>query len=198
MTSSAGWNSSRTRPSSRPRAWTSASAIAAPTSPVVCTSCPQAWATPGSLRPRLAGGVVDGKGVEVGAQADDRAVVAELGDQPGTVDPLDLEARLDQPVGHDGGPLLRPRQLGVGVEVATEVDQVVAVLLENGFDQTGRGRGHRARALVPRGTGSLGAWAPSGVRTGPASVPMVREVVSVEMRDHLAGGRLLLRPAAPG
>ena len=47
MTSSAGWNSSRTRPGSRPRAETSASASPAPTSPAVWTSWPQAWATPG-------------------------------------------------------------------------------------------------------------------------------------------------------
>ncbi len=47
MTSSAGWNSSRTRPGSSPRVATSARASPAPTSPAVWTSCPQACATPG-------------------------------------------------------------------------------------------------------------------------------------------------------
>ena len=46
MTSSAGWNSSRTRPGSSPAACTSASAKPAPSSAVVWTSCPHAWATP--------------------------------------------------------------------------------------------------------------------------------------------------------
>ena len=49
MISSAGWNSSRTRPRRRPWACTSASARAAPIRAVVCTSCPQACATPGTV-----------------------------------------------------------------------------------------------------------------------------------------------------
>ena len=49
MTSSAGWKSRRTRPGSRPRADTSARASPAPTRPAVCTSWPQAWATPGTV-----------------------------------------------------------------------------------------------------------------------------------------------------
>ena len=49
MTSSAGWKSSRTRPASAPRALASASARPAPTSPAVCTSCPHACATPGTV-----------------------------------------------------------------------------------------------------------------------------------------------------
>ncbi len=46
ITSSAGWKMSRTPPGSSPCSCTSASASAAPTRAVVCTSWPQAWATP--------------------------------------------------------------------------------------------------------------------------------------------------------
>ena len=49
MISSAGWKSSRTRPGSCPRTYTSLSASAAPTRPAVCTSWPQACATPGTV-----------------------------------------------------------------------------------------------------------------------------------------------------
>ncbi len=94
------------------------------------TSCPQACATPGTV---LAHGflrhVVDGKRVEVGTQGHDRTVLTEVGDQAGLVEARDPPPGLLEPLGHQiGGAVLVPRQLGVGVQVAAQVDQLGVVL----------------------------------------------------------------------
>ena len=140
MTSSAGWNSSRTRPGSSPAACTSASARPAPSRAVVWTSCPQAWATPATL---LCHGssvrVVDREGVEVGPQRDPRAVaVAEVGDQPGVAGAGEPPADLRRGGGSTRSVVRRSchGQLGVGVQVAAQVEQLVGVLVDHRLDES--------------------------------------------------------------
>ena len=140
MTSSAGWNSSRTRPASGRSWWTWCSAepgteqgggvhvVAAGVGDVVVHAAP-----------RVVGAVGDGQGVEVGPQGDDRpAVGSDVGDQPGLRQLLHPDALLAQPLGDQvGGALLGPGELGVGVQVAAEVDQLVVEVV----DRCARARG---------------------------------------------------------
>ena len=89
--------------------------------------------------PRVGRGVLDGQGVEVGAQRDDTVALADLGDQPGLGQARDPPPGLGHPGGHDrGGPVLGPRQLGVRVQVAAQLDELGVVLLDDGVDQRGR------------------------------------------------------------
>ena len=78
-------------------------------------------------RPRLAAAVVDRQRVEVGAKRDDRALLrTEVRDQPAAREQLHPHSRLVEPLGYEGGgALLLPGELGVRVEVAAEVDQLV-------------------------------------------------------------------------
>ena len=135
MTSSAGWNSSRTRPGSSPRAATSASASPAPTSAgrvdVVTAGVGDAG---DGARPRVVDEVVHRQRVEVGAQRDQPAAVADVDDQhrrrgrvaagPAGLVERGLATAL-------GGALLGPGQLGVGVQVAAELDELVGVLVDD-------------------------------------------------------------------
>ena len=157
MTSSAGWKSSRTRPGSSPAACTSARASPAPSSAVVWTSWPQAWATPGTwLRHGSVGGVVDRQRVEVGPQRHQRAGVAQVGDQPGVAGAGQAPADLVEVVADQiGGAGLVPRQLGVGVQVAAQVEEVVGVLVDHRLDEGERSvRGHVQTRLVHRFAGA--------------------------------------------
>ena len=172
MTSSAGWNSSRTLPVSSPRACSSASASAAPTSAAVCTSWPHAWATPGDgARPRVVGEVLDRQRVHVGAQRDPRPAGRRVGDEPGERHPGDPPAGLLDPCGDQvGGAGLGPGQLGVRVQVPAQVDELGVVLLDDVGDQRRRTSGaDRGPNLVDRATWSQ-ALGPTAAR-GPPALP---------------------------
>ena len=101
--------------------------------------------------PRVGGGVLDRQRVEVGPQRDHRTVVAEIGDQAGLREPGDREARLLDGGGRQlAGPGLGPGQLGVGVQVTAQLDQLVVVGGDDRVDDGGGGvqrvvGGHRDR-----------------------------------------------------
>ena len=128
-------------PGSSPAACTSASARPAPSSAVVCTSWPQAWATPGTvLLPR-------GRSVRssTGARRGRRAAPPAARTSPRSASEArcagagELPAGLLEAVGHQvGGALLVPGELGVGVQVAAQVDEVVGVLVDHRIDQSER------------------------------------------------------------
>ena len=86
MTSSAGWNSSRTRPGSRPPRAPRPARGRRRAAPAVCTSCPQACATPGD-RCCAHGSVVrssTGSASRSARRATSGPVAgADVGDQPG-------------------------------------------------------------------------------------------------------------------
>ena len=141
MTSSAGWNSSRTRPGSSPRRCTSASASPAPTRPAVCTSWPQACATPGRVLTQAS--VVRSSTGRASRSA--RSATARPRWSPMsttrpvcgsrvTVEAGALEARGDDL----GGALLVPGELGVGVQVAAQLEELCPVRLDRGVDQVVR------------------------------------------------------------
>ena len=153
MTSSAGWNSRRTRPVSSPAACTSARASPAPSRPVVWTSWPHAWATPGTW---LATGRRwcrrPGSASRSARSATSGPDVAQVGDQAGVPGARDPPAdRVEVVADQVGGAGLVPGQLGVGVQVASEVEEVVGVLVDHRLDQGERSvRGHVPTRLVHR------------------------------------------------
>ena len=123
----------------RPRAWVSASAEAGADQAggvhVVAAGVGDAGVV---LAHGSAGGVVDRQRVEVGTQRHDRPAVAEVGDQAGALDPRDARpAAASRSATTAVVRCLRPRELGVGVEVAAELDQLVGVLLDDGLDDRG-------------------------------------------------------------
>ena len=90
--------------------------------------------------------VLSGLGTLVLARAAARrSAVDDLRDQAGAAagalrgrrgEPRHLQAQAAEPVGDDvGGAPLVPRELGVGVQVAAEVDELVGVLVDDGLDQ---------------------------------------------------------------
>ncbi len=148
MTSSAGWNTRRTRPGSGRARCRSCSARPAPSSAVVCTSCPQACATPSTVE-RQGSGVSSSTGrasrsarrATTGADGDG---VAHLGQQAAARQLLDGDPLLLQPRRHElGRAHLVPRRLGVGVDVAAGLDQLVA----QGGDEVGERRRGRRRGV---------------------------------------------------
>lgn len=127
INSSAAWKVSRTPTGS---SGTDASAVAAPSTIAVCASCPQAWATPGSVEVRRPGPFGHRQRVHIGPQCDPRRVLrSEIADQSGAAGQrLRVQAGVDQPVGDVlGGGELLPPQLGMAVEVAAPPDEVVVV-----------------------------------------------------------------------
>ena len=129
-------------------------------------------------RPRVVAPVVDREGVEVGAERDHRprtrpdvdhqAVAREQGRH---------QTDLVEPLGdHRRGPLLGPGQLGVGVQVAAYLDQLVLLRVDTGQHRleqvgvldwgSGGHNGQEYRPAVPTGT----RWAVT--RPGsPATAP---------------------------
>ena len=82
--------------------------------------------------PRVTGAVVDREGVEVRAQGDERSVAgADVDHQPVAWQQSRHQAELVQPLGDQGGgALLGPRELGVGMQVTSYVDQLVRLRVD--------------------------------------------------------------------
>ena len=150
-------------------------------------SCPQAC-----IRPVLAavddgrdlggeghvGLLGDGQGVHVAAHGHDRAGLAALEDADDAgvgVSRPDLEAELAEVVGDDGRrPRLLDAELGVGVDVAADVDElgasfsVMALTLSErrrrDRPRPGRGRAASAARRQDQGgrRGGVSSWAPPG------------------------------------
>ena len=102
--------------------------------------------------PRVGDQVVDRQRVEVGAQRDQPAAVADLGQHSPALGSRDGPAGVLER-GHDlvGGALLGPAQLGVGVEVAAEGDELVGVLVDDlGDDVGGRESWHGRSGQLAR------------------------------------------------
>ncbi len=162
--------------------------------------------------PRVGGLVGDRQCVEVGTQGDDRpGAVADLRHQPGRVAAGRLDAELVQPSGHHvGGALLLPGQLGMGVQVTADVEQVGHECVD-GRDEV-RGRGHTPRLALRSGDNPAGAavrtptaphrgkpGAGPSSRSGPSVLALGEraEEVAVEPgdrleRDALGAGRRAL------
>ena len=100
---------------------------------------------PGHRRaPGIVGDLLDRERVEVGAQADGPLPRAEVGDEPGGAQPLQPPPDgLQVPGDHVGGAVLGPGQLGVGVEVAPQADQLGLVVGHDLRDEGGGGQGAR-------------------------------------------------------
>ena len=71
--------------------------------------------------------VLDRERVEVGPERDHRPVLAaDLGDEPAAREQPHRHTLLVEPLGHEcGGALLLPRQLGMGVQVPAQADELV-------------------------------------------------------------------------
>ena len=158
MTSSAGWKSSRTRPGSSAAGCDLGEGQAGADEAGGVHVVP---AGVGDARRRvLVHGssvqVVDRQRVEVGAQRDERAARSPmLGDQSAASAAADRAAGLLERGGDRS--VVRSsaqRQLGVGVQVAPEVDQVVGVLVDDLGDARGRRRigGIGREVRSPRGS----------------------------------------------
>ena len=122
------------------------------------------------LRPRVVASVVDGQRVEVGAQRDERAGRRRRARRSGrSWAAAGRQAGLLEPVGDQGGgALLLPGQLGVGVQVAAERDQLVRRARRRRRRRGGGGR--RARqARLPEGEGG-----PRTRRRGGPPLPAAR------------------------
>ena len=173
MTSSAGWKSSRTRPRQQPaRRAPRPSARAAPTRAAVWTSWPQAWATPvDGAGPRVVGQVLDRQRVEVGAQRDERAR-GRRGRRPARCAGSRVTrqpACSTRGATSVGGARLAPGQLGVGVQVAAQVDEVGVVLVDDGVDDD-QGRWRRVGHRGPKQLHRRAATAATAGTTSPSAV----------------------------
>ena len=138
--------------------------------------------------PRVRDEVVHRQRVEVGAQGDQPASRGRSRPAPrrprvAAYRPADLLER-----GHDrvGGALLGPAQLGVGVEVAAEGDELVGVLVDDLGDDVGGRVGWHDRP-------SLGSGLPGRLRTARDDRGRRSPSVGVRRRPRAAGPR----PAAP-
>ena len=125
MISSAGWNTSRTRAGSRsPR---SARARPAPSRADACTSCPQACATPATV---LRHGSSVRSSTGSASRSRPEATTGPVSGPMSATSPVRWSGRVAMPASveplgdHAGGALLGPRQLGVGVQVAADVDHL--------------------------------------------------------------------------
>ena len=153
ITSSAGWNSSRTRPDSRPRSMQlgQRQCGAGQRGGVHVVSArvgdPRDRAGPG-----VVGEVLDRQRVHVRAQGHQRPARAQVCGEAGAAVARELPAGLLDPGGNDlRGAQLRPGQLGVCVQVAAQVDEVVVVLVDDVRDHGGgRQRGRVLFVHVPR------------------------------------------------
>ena len=122
--------------------------------------------------PRVVGPVLDREGVQVGTQGDHRSRTGpDVDDQPVARKCPRDQAGLVETLGDDRrGPLLRPGELRVGVQVATELDQLVSEQVDLCLSGTDEGSGHNRqdyrssavreddrpdwlRRRCPRGTG---------------------------------------------
>ena len=161
ISSSAAWKISRTPTGS---SGTDASASAAPSRIAVCASWPQACATLG---------IVDVYGAPVrsaigSASMSARSAIrrpvlgAEVADQPGAAGQhLRVEPGVGQPLGDElrGGELLAA-QLGVAVDVAAPVDQIVVVCGQPGFGGVGEAHARPHWPMVATRAHGFAAHAP--------------------------------------
>ena len=141
-------------------------------------------------RPGVDGVVLDRERVEIGTQRDPALARPDLADDAAALDLGEVPLGVGQCVEHlGGGARLGPGQLGMGMEVATEVDQLVGVLVDDSCDQGGRGIvcggiGHDRPSLVE--PGAHDRRRPTG-RTG------ARLALVVRREDPVGGDRC--RPA---
>ena len=99
--------------------------------------------------PRIARQVLNGQRVEVSAERHDRAHVADLGDQAARRHRGDRESSQLEALGNEGsGALLVPGELGVGMQVATQLEELCLVRLDRGVDQVVRSSSHIGARLV--------------------------------------------------
>ena len=117
--------------------------------------------------PGVVGEVVDRERVEVGAQRDERPARWRRCRRPARCvgSRRDRQPASLEPVGDDvGGALLGPGELGVGVQVAAQVDELVGVLVDD-----------RASIRASRGV-AVGVAQDSRARLRPRSA--VRQLAS--------------------
>ena len=146
MISSAGWKTSRTRPgrSVGDRGQRQPGAEQRGGVQVVAAGVGDAADGAG---PGVGGAVVDGERVEVGAQRDHGPVAAaDVDDQPVARQHGGRQPGLVEALGEDGrGAVLGPRELGVGVQVAPQLDQLGCEQVDRGLHGWEEGGRHDNR-----------------------------------------------------